>query len=84
MYKRVLDSTENKRSKGPKISKKLVDLICVICGDHAIGFNYDLLTCASCKAFFRRNAQYNPVAFEDFYSFAFFIFIFIFRQNFVV
>jgi len=63
MYKRVLNSTENKRSKGAKISKKLIDLICVICGDHAIGFNYDLLTCASCKAFFRRNAQYNPVTF---------------------
>ena len=30
---------------------------CLICGDKAIGFNYDVLSCASCKAFFRRNAQ---------------------------
>ncbi|CAF4391567.1 unnamed protein product, partial [Adineta steineri] len=33
---------------------------CAICGDHAIGFNYDVLSCASCKAFFRRNA-YQPL-----------------------
>lgn len=61
MYKRALDSPENNRSKVAKIPKKVIDLICVICGDHAIGFNYDALTCASCKAFFRRNAQYRPV-----------------------
>jgi hypothetical protein len=61
MYKRVLDRSENRRSKVAKLCKKDVDIICVICGDHAIGFNYDALTCASCKAFFRRNAQYRLV-----------------------
>ncbi|CAF0960324.1 unnamed protein product [Adineta ricciae] len=60
MYKRVLDSPQTSRSKMAKIFKKSTDLVCVICGDYAIGFNYDLLTCASCKAFFRRNAQYEP------------------------
>jgi hypothetical protein len=40
-----------------------VDMICAICGDQAIGFNYDVLSCASCKAFFRRNANQNPVSF---------------------
>jgi hypothetical protein len=61
MYKRVLDSPRQNRSKIARIPKKSVDLICVICGDNAIGFNYDALTCASCKAFFRRNAQYRLV-----------------------
>ncbi|CAF0806346.1 unnamed protein product [Rotaria sp. Silwood1] len=31
-------------------------LICNICGDVARGFNFDVITCLSCKAFFRRNA----------------------------
>ncbi|CAF1163507.1 unnamed protein product [Rotaria sp. Silwood1] len=56
MYKRVLDSPQHSRSK---MLKKENDLVCLICGDQAIGFNYDVLTCASCKAFFRRNAQHN-------------------------
>lgn len=37
-------------------------MTCVICGAHAIGFNYDALSCAPCKAFFRRNANLNTVA----------------------
>ncbi|CAF1175641.1 unnamed protein product [Rotaria magnacalcarata] len=57
VYKRVLDSPDQNRSKPVKISKKSMDLICTICGDRAIGFNYDALSCASCKAFFRRNAH---------------------------
>lgn len=63
MYKRVLDSPQPYRPKMLKSSRKSLDLLCVICEDHAIGFNYDVLTCASCKAFFRRNAQYQPVRF---------------------
>jgi len=47
-----------------KPSKKKVDLICAICGDRAIGFNYDAPSCASCKAFFRRNAYQPPVSFR--------------------
>jgi len=31
-------------------------LICQICGDIARGMNFDVLTCMSCKAFFRRHA----------------------------
>ncbi len=31
-------------------------LICHICGDIARGMNFDVLTCMSCKAFFRRHA----------------------------
>ena len=32
------------------------DLICVVCGAQANGYNFDRITCESCKAFFRRNA----------------------------
>ncbi|CAF4136651.1 unnamed protein product, partial [Adineta steineri] len=30
---------------------------CVICGSKSIGINFGVLTCAPCKAFFRRNAR---------------------------
>jgi len=43
-------------------------MICVICGDRGIGFNYKVISCASCKAFFRRNAN------QTFVSFIFFVF----------
>ncbi|CAJ0573961.1 unnamed protein product, partial [Mesorhabditis spiculigera] len=29
---------------------------CRVCGDHATGYNFNVITCESCKAFFRRNA----------------------------
>ncbi len=32
------------------------ELICVVCGSQANGYNFDAITCESCKAFFRRNA----------------------------
>ncbi|XP_054155554.1 nuclear hormone receptor HR96-like [Oppia nitens] len=35
---------------------KKVDLICVICSDNGIGRNFGVITCESCKVFFRRNA----------------------------
>ncbi|XP_025017423.1 nuclear hormone receptor HR96 [Tetranychus urticae] len=30
--------------------------ICKVCSDKAMGFNFNAITCESCKAFFRRNA----------------------------
>lgn len=29
---------------------------CLVCGDKALAHNFDVITCESCKAFFRRNA----------------------------
>lgn len=45
----VSDNTNNLDSK--------MDLkICGVCGDKALGYNFNAVTCESCKAFFRRNA----------------------------
>jgi nuclear receptor subfamily 1 group I len=33
--------------------------VCQVCGDKALGYNFNAITCESCKAFFRRNALAN-------------------------
>ncbi|KAK6622360.1 hypothetical protein RUM44_002171 [Polyplax serrata] len=33
--------------------------VCKVCGDKALGYNFNAITCESCKAFFRRNALKN-------------------------
>lgn len=38
------------------------DRVCKVCGDKALGFNFNAMTCESCKAFFRRNAIKNNVS----------------------
>ncbi|KAK6114552.1 Zinc finger C4 type (two domains) family protein [Brugia pahangi] len=40
---------------------------CRVCGDHATGYNFNVITCESCKAFFRRNAL-RPKEFKCPYS----------------
>lgn len=45
-------------SKRKKDTKK-----CGVCGDHALGSNFNAITCESCKAFFRRNALKTKVGF---------------------
>ncbi|CAF1616567.1 unnamed protein product [Adineta ricciae] len=58
LYKQALDQPRPKKLKTDSIRKKSTDLVCVICGDRAIGFNYDAVSCNSCKEFFRRNAHH--------------------------
>lgn len=47
------DEASGSDSKRPD-SKK-----CGVCGDRALGYNFNAITCESCKAFFRRNALKN-------------------------
>jgi nuclear receptor subfamily 1 group I len=35
---------------------QFTDLVCGVCSAPAHGYNFDQITCESCKAFFRRNA----------------------------
>lgn len=35
--------------------------ICRVCGDKAYSYNFNVITCESCKAFFRRNANKDKV-----------------------
>lgn len=36
---------------------------CHICGDAACGLNFNVITCMSCKSFFRRHAHKKSVSF---------------------
>ncbi|XP_025095322.1 nuclear hormone receptor HR96-like isoform X3 [Pomacea canaliculata] len=45
---------EQKRRPKPRDGSQL---FCRVCGDKALGYNFDAVTCESCKAFFRRNAN---------------------------
>ncbi len=42
-------------------SDALKNKVCAVCSDRALGYNFNALTCESCKAFFRRNALKNKV-----------------------
>lgn len=62
VYKRTIDTTEHDQSESVKTRKRSIDLVCTICGDRAIGYNYAVLSCASCKAFFHRNGHQDLVS----------------------
>lgn len=47
--------------RSSSIRKKCDGLICSICQGPAHGYNFDAITCESCKAFFRRNALKSDV-----------------------
>ncbi|CAF1404779.1 unnamed protein product [Adineta ricciae] len=59
-------STSDRNNEQSKRSRKsITNSRCVICGDHAIGYNYDVLSCASCKAFFYGHAYENLIKMFD-------------------
>ncbi|CAC5381764.1 NR1IN [Mytilus coruscus] len=39
------------------LSLQKKDKTCLVCGDKALGYNFNAVSCESCKAFFRRNAH---------------------------
>ena len=50
---------------GPgRARKNKEDKICGVCGDRALGYNFDAISCESCKAFFRRNAPKGLVSMD--------------------
>ncbi|CAG5133648.1 unnamed protein product [Candidula unifasciata] len=53
-------SVGSSSSLGPCSLRKIKtkdDKVCGVCGDKALGYNFNAVTCESCKAFFRRNAS---------------------------
>lgn len=54
-----MDNSGDKKDE-PSSQKKEVppnlQKICLVCGDKALGYNFNAISCESCKAFFRRNA----------------------------
>lgn len=45
------EPASQKKELPPNLQK-----ICLVCGDKALGYNFNAISCESCKAFFRRNA----------------------------
>jgi hypothetical protein len=52
---------EQQQHRSDYMRKKPKGLICSICSGAAHGYNFDTITCESCKAFFRRNALRSDV-----------------------
>jgi hypothetical protein len=48
-------------TNSPPSESQTLNLICGVCSAPAHGYNFDQITCESCKAFFRRNALRNTV-----------------------
>lgn len=56
-------------SENAKLRRNKDEKQCAVCGDKALGYNFDAISCESCKAFFRRNApkglDYFRCAYEE-------------------
>lgn len=54
-----MDNSDDKKDE-TSVQKKEAPInlqkICLVCGDKALGYNFNAISCESCKAFFRRNA----------------------------
>lgn len=54
-----MDNSDDKKDDTTPQKKELpsgLQKICLVCGDKALGYNFNAISCESCKAFFRRNA----------------------------
>ncbi|XP_076359754.1 nuclear hormone receptor FTZ-F1-like [Tachypleus tridentatus] len=45
----------------PPDTKEVIEELCPVCGDKVSGYHYGLLTCESCKGFFKRTVQNKKV-----------------------
>ena len=52
----TLINKQQQQQRSTYIRNKTEGLTCCICRGLARGYNFDVITCESCKAFFRRNA----------------------------
>lgn len=57
----TVETTSGEDGQKEGKTEKLLNKFCAVCGDKALGYNFNALTCESCKAFFRRNALKNKV-----------------------
>ena len=58
----TLDESDDSLPASQRASlKQECNKLCGVCGDKAFGYNFNAVTCESCKAFFRRNALKNKV-----------------------
>ena len=55
-------STTGTTPSGKRKMKGKDEKVCSVCGDKALGCNFDAISCESCKAFFRRNALRDKVS----------------------
>ena len=69
MESEVKDPAGNNAGESNSVLEK--NKVCAVCGDKALGYNFNAITCESCKAFFRRNALKDKVGifFPDIFSF---------------
>ncbi|XP_064633827.1 oxysterols receptor LXR-alpha-like isoform X2 [Lineus longissimus] len=51
-----MSKKERRKRRVKPVGIETGDLMCGVCGDKAHGYNFNAITCESCKAFFRRNA----------------------------
>ena len=86
MSKKLKNNSKQPKHDSEQLSKRLVadknddsnsesrqqksELICIVCGSPANGYNFDAVTCESCKAFFRRNAFRSIVSVSSFTSYS--------------
>lgn len=60
----AITSPEQMSPGSTRARKVKDDKLCGVCGDKALGYNFDAISCESCKAFFRRNAPKGLVGYE--------------------
>lgn len=59
----AITSPEQMSPGSVRARKAKDDKLCGVCGDKALGYNFDAISCESCKAFFRRNAPKGLVSY---------------------